>query len=140
LLQSVFDVDNNSALRDNWLSTIDQFTSSGRLFLAKQGMELMVRISPLAPFDKFDLACLIYERMINKNSFQLIINTFEDKQERENLIHRLKLNLVSTNTTNAGGGSPLKTSANATTVTGSNAPTSVVADCAILPERPASLT
>ncbi len=43
-------------------------------------------------FERFELACLIFERMINKNSVQLLVNTFEDPQERENLIHRLKLN------------------------------------------------
>ena len=82
----------NSELREDWKSVIDQFTSGGRLFLAKQGMELLIKIGTLAPFEKFDLACLLYERIINKDSFQLLVNTFPDEQERENLIHRLKLN------------------------------------------------
>lgn len=90
LLNSI--LDENDQLKEEWSTIIDQFTSSGRLFLAKQGMELLVRIGSQAPFEKFELACLIYERMINKNSIQLLINTFEDPQERENLIHRLKLN------------------------------------------------
>lgn len=83
---------NESTLEENWLSTIDQFSSGGRLFLAKQGMELLIKIGALAPFEKFDLACLLYERIINKDSFQLLVNTFQDELERDNLIHRLKLN------------------------------------------------
>ena len=91
LIQSIFQEDNEQ-LQEDWLSTIVQFTSTGRLFLARQGMDLLLRVGPLVPFEKFDLACLIYEKMIDKSSFQLIINTFDDEHERENLIHRLKLN------------------------------------------------
>ncbi len=91
LLTALYD-ETGETLRENWLQTVDQFTTGGRLFLAKQGMELLMRIGNLAPFEKFDLACLLYERIINKDSFQLLVNTFEDPQERENLIHRLKLN------------------------------------------------
>lgn len=48
-------------------------------------------MGPLVPFEKFDLACMLYERVLNKDSFQLIVNTFPDPQERDNLIHRLGL-------------------------------------------------
>jgi hypothetical protein len=89
LLTNLFD--DKGQLVEDWMPVINQFTSSGRKFLAKQGMELLLRIGPQVPFEKFDLACLIFERLINKNSVQLLINTFEDPQDRENLIHRLKL-------------------------------------------------
>jgi hypothetical protein len=91
LINALYD-EGGETLKENWLQIVDQFTTGGRLFLAKQGMELLMRIGSLAPFEKFDLACLLYERIINQNSFQLLVNTFEDPQERENLIHRLKLN------------------------------------------------
>jgi len=61
------------------------------MFLAKQGMELIQLIGPYAPFEKFDLACFLYERIMNKNSFQLILNLFEDEQEKDNIVHRLGL-------------------------------------------------
>lgn len=109
LLNTVFDATN--ILAENWMEIINQFTVSGRLFLAKQGMELLIRVGKQAPFEKVELACLIYERMINKNSVQLIINTFDDEQERGNLIHRLKLNSSKVGVT------------------------AVVTNCAILPER-----
>ncbi len=89
LLTNLFD--EKGQLVENWMAVLDQFTASGRKFLAKQGMELLLRIGPQAPFEKFDLACLIFERLINKNSVQLLINTFDDPQDRDNLIHRLKL-------------------------------------------------
>lgn len=78
-------------LKEDWLSTIDQFSAGDRKFLAKQGMELLIKVGALVPFEKFDLACLLYDRIINKNSFQLLVNTFPDERERSNLIHRLKL-------------------------------------------------
>jgi len=83
--------DENQNLREDWMTIINQFTTGGRCFLAKQGMELLIHIGNVAPFEKFDLACLLYERIINKDSFQLLVNTFPDEQERDNLIHRLKL-------------------------------------------------
>jgi hypothetical protein len=105
LISNLFD--EQGVLKENWLSVLQQFTSTGRLFLAKQGMEVLMRVGSQAPFEKFDLACFIYDRMINKNSVQLLVNTFDDAQERDNLIHRLKLDKNS----------------------------SVVADCVILPEK-----
>jgi len=76
-------------LREDWLQVIDQFSCNGRKFLTKQGMELLILIGPLQPFEKFDLALLLYDRILNSESYQLIINTFEDEAERENLILRL---------------------------------------------------
>ena len=55
------------------------------------GMELLTKIGIISPFDKFDLACLLYEKIINHESFQLLVNTFDDPIDRTNLIHRLKL-------------------------------------------------
>jgi hypothetical protein len=49
----------------------------------------MLLIGPLAPFEKLDLACMLYTRILTTESFQLVVNTFQDKEERENLIHRL---------------------------------------------------
>ena len=80
----------DASLREDWLQVIDQFSCNGRKFLTKQGMELMLLIGPLMPFEKFDLALLLYDRIINSESYQLIINTFEDEAERENLILRLR--------------------------------------------------
>jgi hypothetical protein len=54
-------------------------------------MDLVTLISPVAPFEKCDLACLLYTRILKKDSFQLVINSLEDEVERSNLIHRLGL-------------------------------------------------
>ena len=90
LLTFIYDKDNDTLI-DTWMHSIET-CSMTRLFLAKQAMELMILISPHAPFEKFDLACLLYERILNKDSFQLVINTFDNIIDRENLIHRLNLN------------------------------------------------
>lgn len=88
LVSEIFDT--KEQLTENWLQIVDQFTSAGRLLLAKQGIDLLNKVSDLAPFEKVDLAVLLYTRIINKESYQLIINTFPDPQERGNLIQRLK--------------------------------------------------
>jgi hypothetical protein len=90
LVKCIFE-EGGQDLKDNWLVLIDQFTCTGRYFLAKQGMELLTLVKPYAPFEKFDLACLLYNRIINKESYQLLVNCFEDEQERDNLIHRLRI-------------------------------------------------
>lgn len=82
---------NQYELVEDWYKIVDQFSSTGRMFLAKQGMELMQIVAPLAPFEKHDLALLLYNRILNKESYQLIINVFPDKVDRDNLIHRLCL-------------------------------------------------
>lgn len=65
--------------------------SCGRAFLAKQCMDLINLVGPLAPFEKLDFACLLYTRILNRDQFQLVVNTFEDVIERENLLHRLQI-------------------------------------------------
>ena len=82
--------DDAPQLREDWLQVIDQF-SLDRKLLAKQAMELLLLIGPLQPFEKFDLAVLLSGRILNTESLQLVINTFEDAAERENLILRLGL-------------------------------------------------
>ena len=68
-----------------------QYLCVSRCFLAKQAMELVQFVGPLAPFERIDLAEMLYSRILNKESFQLVVNAFEDRGERENLTHRLKL-------------------------------------------------
>lgn len=89
LIPLIFDIDTNT-LKDDWLKVIEQY-SSGRTFLAKQCMDLLAFIAPLAPFEKFDCACLLYTRILSKDSFQLVVNSFDDEIERGNLLHRLGL-------------------------------------------------
>ena len=79
----------NGVLVENWNKIISQYTANGRSLIAKQAMELIQIIDQQCPFEKLEFACFIYEQMINKESFQMVINCFHDKIERENLIHRL---------------------------------------------------
>lgn len=82
----------NGKLVDCWMDDLLKFTASGRSFIARQAMELLDIIEVEYPFEKFDLACFLYEQMINKDSFQLVINCFANQIDRDNLIHRLGIN------------------------------------------------
>jgi len=42
-----------------------------------------------APFDKLDVAVLVYDRLMEKDSFQLILNQFDHLTDRENILLRL---------------------------------------------------
>lgn len=54
-------------------------------------MDLIVLIGPIAPFEKFEIARLLYTKVLNKESFDLVINTFDDMKDRENLIYLMKI-------------------------------------------------
>ena len=53
-------------------------------------MDLIVLIGPIAPFEKFDVACHLYTNVLNKDSFDLVVNTFDDVADRQNLKHLLQ--------------------------------------------------
>lgn len=87
LLSSIHEED--GSLVDDWMRIVDQFTSSRRL-IGKQAMELVSAVDSQSPFDKMELICLVFDRVMNKESFQLVINSLEDIVERENIIKRLQ--------------------------------------------------
>ncbi len=82
--------DKNGDLVESWMRFIDQFTAT-RSFIAKQAMDLIITIGDRAPFDKIDMICLLYDRSLYKDTFQLVVNVIEDKQEKENIIRLLNL-------------------------------------------------
>lgn len=61
-------------------------------------------------FEKLDVLCYLYELLLNKASFQLVMNHTSDPVERENLIHRLNL-YKPTTVERSLGGVPLSTTA-----------------------------
>jgi hypothetical protein len=81
--------DENNCLREDFLSILKKFAVS-RSFIAKQAIDIMNLVSPHAPFERVECALFFYTNIINKDSFQLVLNTFEDESERENLLLRIK--------------------------------------------------
>ena len=83
--------------------SLQAFTES-RSLIAKQAMEIVQIIGRENPFDKFEVACFLYNHLINKESYQMVINSFEDHTDRDNLIHRLGINkerlIATTSSTN----------------------------------------
>lgn len=67
-------------------------------------MEIVQIIGREDPFEKFEVACFLYDHLVHKESYQMVINCFEDQIDRDNLIHRLGINekgqVVTTNSTN----------------------------------------
>lgn len=72
------------------METISQFTE-GRTLLAKQAVELLAVVGADHPFERVELCCALYEKILTKDSFQLLLNQFRDTMDRENIIHRLGL-------------------------------------------------
>mmetsp|Transcript_22998 Transcript_22998/g.22161 ORF Transcript_22998/g.22161 Transcript_22998/m.22161 type:complete len:358 (-) Transcript_22998:466-1539(-) len=91
LIENLIDT-SDSSVKSNWRELILE-SSQRKAFMAKQAIDLVMHVTPYLPFEKFDLACLVYTRMLNKDSFQLIVNSFQDVKDRENLVYRLKLDL-----------------------------------------------
>jgi hypothetical protein len=74
------------------MTTIKQFISTHH-FIARHGVELLRAVAP-DTFDMIDIATFMHERIINKDSFQLLLNEFPSKEDRENVCHRLGIKLT----------------------------------------------
>ncbi len=85
--KELFNEDNS--LKEDFLTILKKFAVS-RSFIAKQAIDIMNLVSPHAPFERVECALFFYTNIINKDSFQLVLNTFEDETERENLLLRIK--------------------------------------------------
>ena len=77
------------SLKVDFQHTLEQF-SANRSFTAKQALDLMTLVSPHAPFERIDTAIFLFSKIINKDSYQLIVNSFEHRDERDNLLARLR--------------------------------------------------
>jgi len=74
------------------IDTVQQFTVS-RSFTARQAVDLLKIIETSCPFSKVDMAVLLYDRMIQQGSFEMLLNCFDNKEDKENVCHRLGLAL-----------------------------------------------
>lgn len=77
---------------DRALEAVRQ-TALSRRFDIKQAVKVVTMIGDLSPFDKVEAATILYGALINPTSFPLVLDTFEDPADRENLCHRLDITL-----------------------------------------------
>lgn len=75
---------------DKALSTLRQVAVSNR-FDVKQGVAVVKAISKLSPFDMVESAIVMYESLINVDSFPLVLECFPDQADRDNICHRLQI-------------------------------------------------
>ena len=74
---------------EGWRQVIE--SNTGDKFLSsKQAMDLMATVAlHSTPFEQTELACLLYSKILHRDSFQLVVNMFQDPRDRENLVHLL---------------------------------------------------
>ena len=60
-----------------------------KAFDAKQASTLVARVGELSPFDQLEAAVLLYDALINKHSFNLVLDVLEEDADRDNVCHRL---------------------------------------------------
>lgn len=65
-----------------------------RRFDARQGAEILQDIGRLSPFDKVEAAVLLHGALLDGSSFKLLLEQFEDEDERDNVCTRLKIKLA----------------------------------------------
>lgn len=73
---------------DKALEAVRQVATSHE-FDIKQACRIVETIGELSPFDKIEAAVLMYATLMNKDSYTLVLNQFEDKADRDNICHRL---------------------------------------------------
>lgn len=87
----------DESVRCGWFETIKQF-AVGRSFTVHQGVALLGLARSLGNagddgfngFEQLELALFLWDHTLDRNSFQLILNVFEDKYDRENLLYRIR--------------------------------------------------
>lgn len=77
---------------DHALSMLRQLSLTRR-FPVRDAMDLVRRVGDLSPFDKVEAAVVLYPALIDKNSFKLILEEFGEEDDRDNVCHRLRLDL-----------------------------------------------
>lgn len=70
------------------LSAVRQM-ALGRAFDARQAVTLLQATGAITPFDKLEAAVVLYHALLARQSFLLLLNEFEDPQDRANILHRL---------------------------------------------------
>jgi len=73
---------------DKALDAVRQVAASHE-FDIKQACRIVETVGELSPFDKIEAAVLMYGTLMNKDSFTLVLNQFEDAADRDNITHRL---------------------------------------------------
>ena len=75
-----------------FFATLKQFAAS-RCFTVHQGVDLMKlarRHGILDSFEEMELAVWLWDNTLNRDSFQLIVNVFQEEDDRHNLIYRIQ--------------------------------------------------
>lgn len=57
---------------------------------------MLQQLEYLSSFDLLEAACILYERLLNKDTVYLIFEQLRDNGEKENLRHRLGLKVIPT--------------------------------------------
>ena len=73
---------------DSLLSDI-RSVSLTKAFDAKQASRLVAAIGSISPFDQVEAAVMLYDSLINKDSFNLVLAVFPEPADRDNVCHRL---------------------------------------------------
>mmetsp|Transcript_56970 Transcript_56970/g.129073 ORF Transcript_56970/g.129073 Transcript_56970/m.129073 type:complete len:184 (-) Transcript_56970:94-645(-) len=112
--EALFAPENDESEGADFVETVKQFAESRR-YTVHQAIELMnlaKKVDLMDAFDKMDFAMFLWASILNRDSFQLVINVFEDEMDRENIIARVKATgvdrasaaLLRTNCPDHGGG------------------------------------
>jgi hypothetical protein len=65
-------------------------------FDIRQAVSLLSAVCRLSPFDGLEAAIVLYGALINRDSFPMLLQTFEDETDRENICHRLGIKVDDT--------------------------------------------
>ncbi|KAA0160528.1 hypothetical protein FNF31_04237 [Cafeteria roenbergensis] len=65
-----------------------------RRFDAKQAFGIVSQIGRVSPFDQVEAAVLLYPALMNTESFHVVLAAFEDDDDKDNVCHRLGLDLA----------------------------------------------
>lgn len=81
-------VDSSSKqLKSGWA----QILGTDKKLTAFQALDIYAKLNGESEFDRMDSICHLYSLLLNKSMFQLLVNALDVEGERDNVLHRLKL-------------------------------------------------
>jgi hypothetical protein len=73
----------------DWRASIDALTAD-RAFTVLQALSLLDVVGKYCPFDRMEVAIHLAKHMMSTTSFEMVVDSFADPQERANLVHLLQ--------------------------------------------------
>lgn len=80
-------LEENKILKSDWIDLL----GTEKKLTSFQALSVYKHLQSDYDFDRMDSICHLYSLLLNKSTFQILVNALDSAEERENVLHRLNL-------------------------------------------------